>query len=117
MIQFPAFIHSLIFYKGVTDKNRIKERLSLRERSVEEKSYLSLINNIIKSGSDIMEKRNVIAKAAAAPTNGDRRVLATVPSVEEEHGCDCPHRLSDEGASSAHYVEHYCGYKREYPHR
>lgn len=65
----------------------------------------------------IMEKRNVIGKVAASAvaTNGNRRPLATVPSVDEHEGCDCPNR-QEEGAPS-HYVDHYCGHKREYPHR
>ena len=49
-----------------------------------------------------MESRNVIAEATK------KRVL--------ENGCDCLQKPKLEGGPS-HYVEHYCGYKREYPHR
>lgn len=53
-----------------------------------------------------MEQRNVIAKAAAA---------SGLASPLEENGCDCPHRTAE--GSPNQFVDHYCGYKREYSHR
>lgn len=34
---------------------------------------------------------------------------------DKDLGCDCPHRTIE--GDSSNYVDHYCGYKREYPHR
>lgn len=54
----------------------------------------------------IMEKQNVIAAAAT----GNRMATA---DRNEENGCDCTHS----SPVDSHYVDHHCGYKRQYPHR
>lgn len=67
-----------------------------------------------------MERTNVIANPLgggggnAAAVNG-RRVVAVNSLNEDNLGCDCPRRMSE--GDPTNYVDHYCGYKREYPHR
>lgn len=51
----------------------------------------------------------MIAKAAAAC--GEKMARDQL-----ETGCDCTHSPVD-GQQPDQYVDHYCGYKREYPNR
>lgn len=55
----------------------------------------------------------MIAKVVDAVDGGLARLGEVPPMIE--NGCDCPHGAQD--GMAYHYVEHYCGYKREYPHR
>lgn len=55
-----------------------------------------------------MEKKNVIAAAAQ---NG----LGVV--AEEAAECDCPRPQGVKAGAHNNFMDHYCGFKREYPHR